>query len=215
MIYRYNKCTNTQLPTFNAGAASPGTTRTSSRSCRMATCSSLTPSRSSCSTPTATSSRPTPALLMPELCPTDAQTGSSTSPSTRAALRSGPTTRSPGPSGSRHRHRSGHADHPTNSPYLSGLSVVGELEAATARHVGPAPDVPDDQPVTGNFSTPTPVSAVLTNPTRDAHRQRAGHLHPQRVRDVHGDHRRHRHRHLRHHGHGALEQLHVDGFVPG
>ena len=52
----------------------------------------------------------------------------------------------------------------TNSPYLSGLSVVGELEAATAPPVAPLPTSLTISPVTGNFSTPTPVSAVLTNP---------------------------------------------------
>ncbi len=52
----------------------------------------------------------------------------------------------------------------TNSPYLSGLSVVGELEAATAPPVAPVPTSLTISPVTGNFSTPTPVSAVLTNP---------------------------------------------------
>jgi hypothetical protein len=53
----------------------------------------------------------------------------------------------------------------TNSPYLSGLSVVGELEAATPPPVQALPTSLTINPVTGNFSTPTPVSAVLTNPT--------------------------------------------------
>ncbi len=55
---------------------------------------------------------------------------------------------------------------PTGSPFLSGLSVVGELEAATtAPVIAATPTSLALNPVSGNFSTPTPVSAVLTNPT--------------------------------------------------
>ncbi|HXY28526.1 MAG TPA: hypothetical protein VEH82_09635, partial [Acidimicrobiales bacterium] len=49
---------------------------------------------------------------------------------------------------------------------LYGLSVADQLEVATP--APPTTTVPSSlaiQPVTGNFSTPTPVSAVLTNPS--------------------------------------------------
>ena len=53
----------------------------------------------------------------------------------------------------------------TRSPYLFGLSVDNEIEVAAPPPV--TTTVPSSltvQPVTGDFSTPTPVSAVLTNP---------------------------------------------------
>ena len=86
----------------------------------------------------------------------------------------------------------------THSGALFGLSVDDQIEVAAP---APAPTtVPSTltvQPVTGNFSTPTPVSAVLTNPsTGDADRQRAGDLHVERLRNLYRKHRRHRDGHL-------------------
>jgi hypothetical protein len=53
----------------------------------------------------------------------------------------------------------------TRSPYLFGLSVDDEIEVAAPPPVTTTvPSTLTVQPVTGNFSTPTPVSAVLTNP---------------------------------------------------
>lgn len=54
----------------------------------------------------------------------------------------------------------------THSGTLYGLSVLDQLEVATPPPV--TQTVPSSlaiQPVTGNFSTPTPVTAVLTNPS--------------------------------------------------
>ena len=107
----------------------------------------------------------------------------------------------------------------TGSRHLYGLSVDGQLEVAT-------PAAGDDdharrrstiQPVTGDFSAPTPVSAVLTNPDTDtADRQRAGHLHPQRdTRDVHRRPPTHRDRHLRHHAERAADSYTLDRLVRG
>ena len=57
----------------------------------------------------------------------------------------------------------------TNSPFLLGLSVDGGQEAAAAPTVVAAtPTTLTVQPVTGDFSSPTPVSAILTNSTTDA-----------------------------------------------
>src|ERR1700722_10609466 len=56
----------------------------------------------------------------------------------------------------------------TRSPYLFGLSVDNEIEvAAPPPTTTTVPSTPTVQPVTGNFSTPTPVTAVLTNPGTD------------------------------------------------
>ncbi len=56
----------------------------------------------------------------------------------------------------------------TRSPYLFGLSVDNEIEvAAPPPTTTTVPSTLTVQPVTGNFSTPTPVSAVLTNPGTD------------------------------------------------
>ena len=53
----------------------------------------------------------------------------------------------------------------THSGALFGLSVDDELEVAAPATVTTAtPSTLAIQPVTGNFSSPTPVSAVLTNP---------------------------------------------------
>ena len=52
----------------------------------------------------------------------------------------------------------------TGATYLSGLSVdYGYTAAATETAPSAPPSTLNIQPVTGNFSTPTPVSAVLTN----------------------------------------------------
>ncbi len=52
----------------------------------------------------------------------------------------------------------------TGSPYLFGLSVDDQQEVATPAPVTTAlPSTLTVQPVSGNFSAPTPVSAVLTN----------------------------------------------------
>ncbi len=57
----------------------------------------------------------------------------------------------------------------TGSAYLYGLSIENELNAATSPTVEPAaPTSLAIQPVSGNFSTPTPVSAVLTNSSTGA-----------------------------------------------
>ena len=90
----------------------------------------------------------------------------------------------------------------TNAGLLYGLSVDDEINVATPpRTVATAtPTSLTVNPVSGNFSSPTPVSAVLTNPTTGTpDRQRAGDLHPQRLRDLHRHHRQHRDGHLRHH----------------
>ena len=73
------------------------------------------------------------------------------------------------------------------------------------------------QPVSRATSRrPTPVSAVLTNSEhRHTDRQRAGHLHPQRLRIVHRQHRRHRTATCDITAGGAFEQLHPDGRLPG
>jgi len=53
----------------------------------------------------------------------------------------------------------------THSEFLFGLSVDNEIEVAAPPPVTTTtPSTLTVQPVTGNFSTPTPVSAVLTNP---------------------------------------------------
>ncbi len=53
----------------------------------------------------------------------------------------------------------------TPTAYLYGLSVDGEITAAAPPQTSTTvPSSLSIQPVTGNFSTPTPVSAVLTNP---------------------------------------------------
>ena len=93
VIYRYNKCTNTQLSTFNVA---PLHRRQCLRACRFwrtGTCSSRTPSRTSCSTPTATSSAPTRAQTFP-----DVPESSSPSPSTPTGCPFGPATHSRGTS---------------------------------------------------------------------------------------------------------------------
>ena len=57
----------------------------------------------------------------------------------------------------------------TNSPFLLGLSVDGEQEAAAAPTVvAAAPATLTVQPISGDFSSPTPVSAVLTDSTTGA-----------------------------------------------
>ena len=57
----------------------------------------------------------------------------------------------------------------THSGSLYGLSVDDQIEvAAPAPVTTAAPSSLTVAPVTGNFSTPTPVSAVLTNPNTDA-----------------------------------------------
>ncbi len=57
----------------------------------------------------------------------------------------------------------------TNPGYLYGLSVDGQLMAATSPPpVTSTPTTLTVQPVQGNFSSPTPVSAVLTNPDTNA-----------------------------------------------
>ncbi len=54
----------------------------------------------------------------------------------------------------------------THEGLLFGLSVAGNLEVATPpQTTSTVPSTLTIQPVTGNFSTPTPVSAVLTNPS--------------------------------------------------
>ena len=54
----------------------------------------------------------------------------------------------------------------TRSPYLFGLSVDNEIEVAAPPPVTTTvPSALSVQPVAGNFSTPTPVTAVLTNPS--------------------------------------------------
>ncbi len=54
----------------------------------------------------------------------------------------------------------------TQSAALFGLSVDNEIEVAAPPPVTTTvPSTLSVQPVTGNFSTPTPVSAVLTNPS--------------------------------------------------
>ena len=53
----------------------------------------------------------------------------------------------------------------TNTAYLYGLTVDGQLMAATTSPtVTATPTSLNVEPVQGNFSSPTPVSAVLTNP---------------------------------------------------
>ncbi len=57
----------------------------------------------------------------------------------------------------------------THEGLLFGLSVLGNLEVATPpQTTTTVPSTLTIQPVTGNFSTPTPVSAVLTNPDTSA-----------------------------------------------
>ena len=57
----------------------------------------------------------------------------------------------------------------TQSASLFGLSVNNEIEvAAPPPTTTTVPSTLSVQPVTGNFSTPTPVSAVLTNPSTGA-----------------------------------------------
>ena len=57
----------------------------------------------------------------------------------------------------------------TNPGYLYGLSVDGQLMAATSPPpVTSTPTALSVQPVQGNFSSPTPVSAILTNPDTNA-----------------------------------------------
>ena len=57
----------------------------------------------------------------------------------------------------------------TSTAYLYGLSVDGQLTAAVPPQTSTTvPSTLTIQPVTGNFSTPTPVSAVLTNPSTSA-----------------------------------------------
>ncbi len=57
----------------------------------------------------------------------------------------------------------------THEGLLFGLSVLGNLEVATpSQTTTTVPSALNIQPVTGNFSTPTPVSAVLTNPDTSA-----------------------------------------------
>ncbi len=57
---------------------------------------------------------------------------------------------------------------PTNPGYLYGLSVNGQLMAATSPTVISAtPTTLTENPVTGDFSSPTPVSAVLTDSSTD------------------------------------------------
>jgi hypothetical protein len=54
----------------------------------------------------------------------------------------------------------------THSEFLFGLSVDNEIEVAAPPPVTTTvPSTLTVQPVTGTFSTPTPVSAVLTNPS--------------------------------------------------
>ena len=106
----------------------------------------------------------------------------------------------------------------THSGYLFGLSVDDQIEVAATPPPSsrPTPTTLDDPPVTGDFFSPTPVSAVLTNSGhRHADLERAGDVHPERLRDVHGRHRRHRHGHLCHHAGRALEFVHADGILLG
>jgi hypothetical protein len=57
----------------------------------------------------------------------------------------------------------------SQSGTLYGLSVLDQKEVATpSQSVTAAPSTLTVSPVTGDFSTPTPVSAVLTNPNTDA-----------------------------------------------
>jgi hypothetical protein len=57
---------------------------------------------------------------------------------------------------------------PTNPGYLYGLSVDGQLMAASSPSVVSAtPSTLTVNPVSGNFSSPTPVSAVLTDSSTD------------------------------------------------
>ena len=57
----------------------------------------------------------------------------------------------------------------TNSPNLSGLSIDGEQEAAASPTVVSAtPTSLTLNPISGDFSVPTPVSAVLTDSNTDA-----------------------------------------------
>ncbi len=57
----------------------------------------------------------------------------------------------------------------THEGLLFGLSVLGNLEVATPPQTSTTvPSTLTIQPVTGNFSTPTPVSAILTNPDSSA-----------------------------------------------
>jgi sugar lactone lactonase YvrE len=56
----------------------------------------------------------------------------------------------------------------TGSAYLYGLSIENELNAATPPQAATVPSTLAIQPVSGNFSTPTPVSAILTNPDTQA-----------------------------------------------
>ncbi len=56
----------------------------------------------------------------------------------------------------------------THSGTLYGLSVLDQLEVATSgTTVAATPSSLTIEPVTGNFSAPTPVTAVLTNPSTD------------------------------------------------
>ena len=57
----------------------------------------------------------------------------------------------------------------SQSGTLYGLSVLDQKEVATpSQSTTAAPSTITVAPVTGDFSTPTPVSAVLTNPNTDA-----------------------------------------------
>ena len=106
----------------------------------------------------------------------------------------------------------------TNAGLLYGLSVDDEINVATPTASTPVatatPTSLSVNPVSGNFSSPTPVSAVLTNQTTGMpEAERASDLHPQRLRDLHRRHRQHRDGHLRHHAGRALELLHLDRIV--
>ena len=56
----------------------------------------------------------------------------------------------------------------TNAGFLYGLSVDDEQMAATTAPVSTTPTVLTINPVTGNFSSPTPVSGTLTNSSTGA-----------------------------------------------
>ena len=85
----------------------------------------------------------------------------------------------------------------THVGFLYGLSVDDQIEVAAAPPVATAaPTSLAVQPVTGNFSSPTPVSAVLTTPRRMSPSPTSRSPSPERFRDIHRRHRYHRDRHL-------------------
>ena len=98
-------------------------------------------------------------------------------------------------------HRRRHADDQHASGSLYGLSVDDQIEVAAAPTVVAAtPDALAVQPGLGQLLLAHAGLGGLDGLVdRHAHRERAGDLHPQRLRDVHRDHRRHRDGHLRHH----------------